>query len=133
MNRLHGTLTAIQQSDSLRRVVVEVEGTPLTLVSLELPDAFREGAAATVVFKESEVILATGNTEGISIANRIPAIVKELVMGEVLAEVALEAPVGTIISLITAASAQRLGLAPGKPVTALIKANELSLTEPEDG
>lgn len=131
MNRLHGIIAAIETRDSIRRVTMEVRGISLVLVSLELPPAFREGVPATVVFKESEVILATGNTDGVSIANRIPAIVGKINPGSILAEVFLETDLGPICSLITAASAKRLELEPGMPVTALIKANELSLTEPD--
>ncbi len=62
----------------------------------------------------------------ISGRNKIPATVKEVVTGTVMAKVVLEGPGGIeLVAVITADGVADLGLRKGQPVTALIKATEI--------
>jgi molybdopterin-binding protein len=62
----------------------------------------------------------------ISARNTLKATVKQVVMGAVNAEVTLEiAPGIEVVSVITKASAENLGLAEGREAYALIKASDL--------
>jgi molybdopterin-binding protein len=64
----------------------------------------------------------------ISARNVLKGHVKSLTQGAVNTEVVVELPGGQeIVSIITRASAERLGLAVGKPVHAIIKASSVLL------
>lgn len=62
----------------------------------------------------------------ISARNQLKGTVESVHSGEVMAEVVVKLTGGDrIVSAITAESAKRLGLASGKPVTAIIKSTEV--------
>ncbi len=64
----------------------------------------------------------------ISARNQLPGTVKSVTDGAVMAEVVVEVDGGhEIVSAITVESAHRLGLAPGKRVTAVIKSTEVMI------
>jgi molybdopterin-binding protein len=64
----------------------------------------------------------------ISARNQLKGTVKNIVTGGVMAEVTVDIGNGQeIVSVITKTSAERLGLAPGVEVTAVIKSSEVML------
>ena len=64
----------------------------------------------------------------LSARNQFAGTVKTVLTGDVMAEVVVDIGGGQeIVSVITRASAERLGLAPGVQVTALIKSSEVLL------
>jgi molybdopterin-binding protein len=64
----------------------------------------------------------------LSARNQFPATVRSVKEGNVMAEVTVEVDGGhELVAAITAGSAKRLGLAPGKRVVAIIKATEVIL------
>ena len=64
----------------------------------------------------------------ISARNQLAGTVKSVTEGAVMAEVVIEVDGGhELVSAITAESARRLGLAPGKKVVAVIKSTEVML------
>jgi molybdopterin-binding protein len=73
------------------------------------------------------------NDEGVSVMeisarNQLKGTVKNIVTGGVMAEVTIDIGNGQeIVSVITKTSAERLGLAPGVEVTAVIKSSEVML------
>lgn len=64
----------------------------------------------------------------ISARNQLPGTVRTVTQGQVMAEVVVDVDGGhELVSAITAESARRLGLAPGKRVVAVIKSTEVML------
>ena len=64
----------------------------------------------------------------ISARNQLPATVRSVTEGQVMAEVVVDVDGGhEIVAAITAESARRLGLAPGTRVIAIIKSTEVML------
>jgi molybdate transport system regulatory protein len=64
----------------------------------------------------------------ISARNQLPGTVRTVTRGQVMAEVVVDVDGGhELVSAITAESARRLGLAPGKRVMAVIKSTEVML------
>lgn len=64
----------------------------------------------------------------LSARNQLKGTVKRVEIGAVNAEVVIELPGGfEIVSIITKASAERLELAPGKEVYAVIKASDVMI------
>lgn len=62
-----------------------------------------------------------------SIRNELPGVVKEIVSDKVLSEVIIETAAGEIAAVITTRSLERMGLKAGEPVSALIKATNVSV------
>jgi len=64
----------------------------------------------------------------ISARNQLPGTVRSVTEGQVMAEVLVDVDGGhELVAAITAESARRLGLAPGRRVTAVIKSTEVML------
>jgi molybdate transport system regulatory protein len=64
----------------------------------------------------------------ISARNQLPATVKTVTEGAVMSEVAVEVDGGhEVVAAITAESARKLGLAPGRKVIVVIKSTEVML------
>lgn len=67
----------------------------------------------------------SSGTLGLSARNQLVGVVESVVADGLMAEVTVRLDAGTLVAVITRASADRLKLQPNKPVTALIKATEV--------
>ena len=63
----------------------------------------------------------------ISARNQLPATVKKVTLGSVMAEIVLDVEGHEVVSAITRSSAERLGLTVGDTVTAFVKATEVMI------
>ncbi len=72
-----------------------------------------------------ETIPFQGETVMLSARNQLPAVVKSVKLGNVMAEVIMEVAGVEIVSAITRGSAEALNLQPGDRVKAVIKATEV--------
>ena len=136
MNRLRGRITRIESNDHVSLVDVEVSGDSFTATLLETPEDARYlkvGNSVDVLFKETEVSLAKGLSGLISLRNRVLTTVRQVRSGVILSEVVLEYRGQTISSIITTGSIKRMDIKAGDEVEALVKANEVTLLEVEDG
>jgi molybdate transport system regulatory protein len=136
MNRLPGRITAVASEGGISLVDIEVEGDHLAAMLVETPEtaAYLEaGTRIAVLFKETEVSLAKGLSGRLSLRNRLAVVVRGIKKGRLLAEVELAYRTHTLVSIITSRAVDRLELAVGDEVEALIKANELMVGEPDDG
>jgi molybdopterin-binding protein len=127
MNRLYGTIKKVQHAGTINRVVTDCGGVPFSCVTLDLSENFKEGSEVAVVFKETEVALARIGEASISISNMLTCTVASVEEGEILSEVELEFEGKRLRSIITTDSLKRLDIRAGEVVTALVKANEVSL------
>lgn len=136
MNRLRGRIIRIASNDHMSLVDVDVNGDIFTATLLETPEDapyLRLGNVVNVLFKETEVSLAKGLSGLISLRNRVNATVKLVRSGIILSEVVMDYRGQPISSIITTGSIRRLDIKPGDEVEALVKANEVTLMEAEDG
>ena len=129
MNRLTGTIKKVQRAGAINRIVTDCNGVAFTCVTLDRADRFREGMPVAVVFKETEVALAKGEELAISISNTLFSHVESVEEGVLLSEVTLSFDGMRFVSIITTDSLKRLEIKTGDAVTALIKANEISIEE----
>lgn len=67
----------------------------------------------------------------LSTRNRLPGTVTEVVKGEVAAKVTLQVGDNHVVAMITRESCEELGLEPGKPATALVKATDVMVLTDE--
>jgi molybdate transport system regulatory protein len=136
MNSLRGRIISIESNDHVSLVDVDVNGDTFTATLLETPEDapyLRLGNAVDVLFKETEVSLAKGLSGLISLRNRVKTTVKLVRSGVILSEVVMDYRGNTISSIITTRSIARMAIKAGDQVEALVKANEVTLIELEDG
>ncbi|MFK4803208.1 molybdopterin-binding protein [Streptomyces sp. MPA0124] len=133
-NQLPGTVTAVTPGEAMATVRVRLSGgqdltAAITRESAE-DLALSPGTAVRALVKSTEVALATGRVEGLSIRNRLPGTVTALTTGAAMASVAVAVEGAELTAAVTRRAADDLGLAVGVPVVALIKSTEVSLATP---
>jgi molybdopterin-binding protein len=74
---------------------------------------------------EVERLRGRRDDEGLSARNRFRGIVREVRVEGLLAQIELEAGPFRVVSVITREAAESLGLEPGMPATALVKATSV--------
>jgi molybdate transport system regulatory protein len=130
-NQIPGTVTSVTPGEAMATVKVRLDGGQ-NLTSVITLDAVEElglavGSAVITLVKSTEVSLATGAVEGLSIRNRLPGTVSDIATGAAMASVKVIVVGGELTAAITKDAVSDLGLEVGSPVTALIKSTEVSL------
>ena len=130
-NQLPGTVTAITPGEAMATVGIRLTGGQDLTAAITLEAvkdlALAPGSAVRALVKSTEVSLATGPVEGVSIRNQLPGTVTAVTSGGAMASVKVAVEGGELTSAITRDAAQDLGLASGTTVVALIKSTEISL------
>ncbi|MGX1911479.1 TOBE domain-containing protein [Streptomyces phaeochromogenes] len=130
-NQLPGTVTAVTPGEAMATVKVRLDGGQDLTAAITL-EAVRElglaeGSAVRALVKSTEISLATGSVDGLSIRNRLPGTVTDIATGGAMASVKVSVDGGDLTSAITKDAVTDLGLGTGTAVTALIKSTEVSL------
>ena len=134
MNKIPSKIRNIATSGGVVLVDLESGNSKMSALLIDaddLPPWLVPNAEVIAVFKESELSIAVELAGKISLRNRFSCIVKSISRGELLSLVELNFGEQTMYSAITTRSVNALELTPGTPVTALIKANEISLIQPK--
>ena len=130
-NQLPGTVTAVTPGEAMATVKVRLDGGQELTAAITLEAVkelgLAEGSAVRALVKSTEISLATGSVDGLSIRNRIPGTVTDIATGGAMASVKVSVDGGNLTSAITKDAVTDLGLGTGTAVTALIKSTEVSL------
>lgn len=130
MNSFSGHITDIRSSNALSVISVNV-GTVLfkaiVIDSPETADWLVTGHPVQVQFKETEVVLATGENLTISLQNRVKGHVSAIEKGALLSRIVIRTDIGDIVSIISTDATEQLALQEDTLVTAMIKLNEVIL------
>ncbi|MFF8093743.1 molybdopterin-binding protein [Streptomyces sp. NPDC016675] len=130
-NQLTGTVTAVTPGEAMATVRVRLSGGQ-DLTAAITRDAADDlslvaGSAVRALVKSTEVALAIGRVDGLSIRNRLPGTVTALTAGEAMASVRVAVEGAELTAAITREAADDLSLSVGAPVVALVKSTEVSL------
>lgn len=130
-NQLAGTVTAVTPGEAMATVRVRLSGGQ-DLTAAITRDAADElslaaGTAVRALVKSTEIALATGRVDGLSIRNRLPGTVTAVTAGEAMASVRVAVEGAELTAAITREAADDLSLPVGAPVVALVKSTEVSL------
>ncbi|MFF3453939.1 molybdopterin-binding protein [Streptomyces sp. NPDC002730] len=130
-NQIPGTVVSVTSGEVMATVKVRLDGGQEITAAITL-EAVKElglaaGSSVRTLIKSTEVALATGAIEGLSIRNRIPGTITEVTTGGAMAGVKVIVAGGELTAAITKDAVTDLGLAPGSSVIALIKSTEISL------
>ncbi|WP_326785019.1 TOBE domain-containing protein [Streptomyces sp. NBC_00151] len=130
-NQLPGTVTSVTPGEVMATVKVRLDaGQEITAaVTLEAVQelGLTPGSAVRALIKSTEVSLATGPVDGLSIRNQLPGTVTDVASGGAMARVKVRVAGGELTSAITGDAVSDLGLSAGSEVVALIKSTEVSL------
>ncbi|WP_018548565.1 TOBE domain-containing protein [Streptomyces sp. LaPpAH-108] len=130
-NQIPGTVTDIAHGEVMATVRVRLDGGQRLTAAITLESVkdlgLAEGSAVRAMMKSTEVALATGRVEGLSIRNQLPGTVTSLAVGGAMATVRVAVDGGELTAAITKDAVDDLGLTAGSPVVVLIKSTEVSL------
>ena len=132
MNVLKGTIREIEVNGDLSIVRVMVGNHLFSTIVIDTPETagfLQEGNEVKVIFKETEVIIGVGDMSGISLRNKLLGKVLQIDSDKLLSKLRMETEVGEITSIITANAVRQLQIVKGMEVTAMIKTNEILLSE----
>ncbi|MFD9334530.1 molybdopterin-binding protein [Streptomyces sp. NPDC060028] len=130
-NQLAGTVTAVTAGEAMATVKVRLEGGQ-DITAAITTDAVKDlgiavGSSVKALVKATDVALATGPVEGLSIRNQIAGTVVGVATGGAMASVKIDVDDGGLTAAVTNDAVEELGLAAGSAVVALIKSTEISL------
>ncbi|PXW15447.1 TOBE domain-containing protein [Paraburkholderia caballeronis] len=130
-NHFNGQVSAVKPGAVNDEITLRIDS------GLELVAIITHGSAASLglaagkpafalVKASSVIVLIDGDGSNVSTRNRIAGAIASVEKGAVNAEVVIAAPGGAqIAAIVTNDSVDRLGLAAGKPATALFKASSV--------
>ena len=132
MNQLKGKIEAISSHDELLLIELNVQETKMKAIIIGKPNDYSyleiENEIA-ILFKETEVIISNYKNLNISIQNKLTCTITSLEKGKLLSQVNLDFNGISLSSIITTNSVENLNLKNEDTVTALIKTNEIILSE----
>ncbi|MFG2749702.1 TOBE domain-containing protein [Streptomyces xanthophaeus] len=131
-NQIPGTVVSVTVGEAMSTVKVRLAGGQ-DITAAITTDAVKDlglaaGSVVKALVKSTEVALATGPVEGISIRNQIPGTVTDVATGGAMGSVKVSVEGGRLTAAVTKDAVEALGLTAGSSVVALIKATEISLS-----
>ncbi|MCX4671892.1 TOBE domain-containing protein [Streptomyces sp. NBC_01381] len=130
-NQIPGTVSSVTAGEAMATVKVRLAGgqdITAAITTESVKDlGFTEGSVVKILVKSTEVSLATGPVQGVSIRNQIAGTVTDISTGGAMASVKVDVEGGALTAAITKDAVADLNLASGSPVVALIKSTEISL------
>ena len=132
MNILKGIIEKLTIHGKLTLINLKVKDVLMSAIVIDTPDTapyLKTGNEITVLFKETEVIMATGNTDQISLRNKFYGTIDKIETNEILSKLTINTSVGKIKSIITTNAVNQLQLKKDIEVTAMVKTNEIMLSE----
>lgn len=132
MNQVTGTISSIEIDGQLSLVSILAAQQELQALVIDTPISnphLTIGNPIKALFKETEVVLAKPPLGHLSIENRIHGHIDSLQMNELLCKVILRTALGSLAAVVTKASAFSMELLEGDAVVALVKTNEIMLSE----
>lgn len=132
MNSLKGKVETLKVYENLTLAKIRVGEVLVSSIVIETPETCKYlvvGKEVNVLFKENEVIIGKGDNLSISLQNRFNCIIQHVEEGVLLSKLTLATQGTEIFSIITTNAVKQLGLEKGVNVQAMIKTNEILLSE----
>jgi molybdopterin-binding protein len=130
MNKIKGTISAIDRDEGISFVSIESEKNILSAILIEATSSklpLETGMDIFLTFKETSMSLPKNLTGNLSIRNLFDCTVTDLKKSKILTKVKLDFHGIVLVSIITTASAERLSLTAGDQVTGLVKTPDITL------
>ena len=132
MNSISGKISSIKTSESLSLVHIQAGSNELTAIVIDTPETLpllKVGNEVKAIFKETEVAIGLDQKHMVSMQNQLSGTIKRIDTSELLSKVVLQIETGEVSSIITTKAIETLNLHVGNKAIALIKTNEIMLSE----
>jgi molybdate transport system regulatory protein len=132
MNIVKGKIVSVDSNGELSLVKLFSGGLKFTSIVIDTPETapyLKPDNSVSIIFKENEVILSNGPDCSVSLQNRMPGNVIRVESDKLLSKIVISTSVGNITSIITTSAVKQLGLYSGKNIVAMVKTNEIMLSE----
>ncbi|MDH5598921.1 MAG: TOBE domain-containing protein [Cyclobacteriaceae bacterium] len=132
MNKIPGKITEVNVEGNISLLTIRSGEVFFKAIVLEVPetsDYLKVGNPIHILFKETEVIIGKGDVSQISLRNKINCEVVSIDNGKLLSKLTLHSDLGEIRSVITSNAVSQLQIREGDKVVAMIKTNEIILSE----
>ncbi|MEO8415920.1 MAG: TOBE domain-containing protein [Ginsengibacter sp.] len=132
MNSVTGEITSIKVSGNISLVTIMahtiffktlVVETPATATWLKLYNKIN------MIFKETEVVIGKGLEHPVSLQNKLPGKIIGIENGELMSQVKVDTVVGNIVAIISRDAVVQLNLQVGETVSAMVKTNEIMISQ----
>lgn len=132
MNKLKGEIASVNTEGNLSLVGIRFGEILLKTIIIEKPGSvpyLKPGSMINVLFKETEVVIGKDTDHAISLQNRIPCTIENIEKGKLLSKLTLKCHDEKILSVISTHAVEQLSLKNGDRVVAMVKTNEIMLSE----
>lgn len=132
MNVLSGKIASVTSAGDLSLVRVQCADVFISAIVIDTPDTVPYlvvDKSVRLIFKETEVIVGKGFEHNVSLQNRLNGEVIHIQKGELLSKVTIRSKSGEVSSIITTNAVNQLDLTIGSEACAMIKTNEIMLSE----
>lgn len=132
MNILKGEILKIYVYENLSVIHLKAGDDFFKSVVIATPTTnpyLQVGNVLNVLFKETEVIIGKGDVSNISLQNKLLAKIIKITKGALLSKIELQTSTKKIVSFITSDAVNQLKLEAGEEVYAMIKTNEIMLSD----
>ena len=127
MNQIQADITKIDSGNNITIVSFKAGKQQMKMMALEIDEVLEIGSKVILGAKATNIALAKERLEDISISNQLEATIEAIEMGTLLCSVSFLFEGVSWESVITRDSADRMHLAVGEKVVALLKSSELSI------
>ena len=130
MNNISGQISHIQAEGSFRLLEIQSLSNTFKVIIIDNGnEEYQKGDELRLLFKETEVAIATKKLPEISLQNQLEGIIESIESDQILSRLIIQTIHGPIASVITTSSVRRLQLALGHQVVAMVKTNEIMLNK----
>lgn len=135
MNKIEAVVTNIEQTEIVTYIHLACSETPLRMIKTKIPAWLGQDERVLITFQEASVCVSKECPGKVSIENKVPGTITKMRSNGSLCELTFDSCVGKVVSLITEAARDELGLEEGGDATMLIRGVDMHLepiVEPMD-
>lgn len=127
MNKISARVEAIEETDIVTYIHVQIGDTPISLIKSKTPEWLGVGDKVYCTFQEAAVSVSKDCPGKVSIENCLPATLKDVRKSDSLCELTFESGIGRVVSLITSQAYELLKLEEGCLATILLRALDIHI------
>ena len=128
MNKLSGFIKNIKSIEAISHLHIEVDDQIFSVLLLDDIDAYAIGEKVDLVFKETEVMIAT-NDSIVSARNAFISPITSITVGDILSEIHFDFNGKDITSIITKGALLEMKCKVGECFKWFVKSNEVSIVK----
>ena len=126
MNKLTGFIKEIKSCDDIVQISIDVKGKTFTSLILSSNETYKLGEKINILFKETEVMIATVFSK-VSARNALICKITDIKNGEILSSISFDFYGDKIVSIITKNALLDLNCKEDEEFMWFVKSNEITI------